>query len=57
MYIPVWVIHVVSGLAFLGGLLWATKEERAYDFSGLFKVPFVCLLYAIYWIVWLLLRK
>lgn len=55
MFIPIYILHIIAGIIFLIGLCWAVKQDSAYDFFIIFKLPFILLLYAIYWIVFLLI--
>jgi hypothetical protein len=56
MFIPIWVLHLVVTIIFVIALLWSLNSESDYDFSVLFKLPTVCLGYAIYWIIVLVIK-
>jgi hypothetical protein len=52
MFIPIWLIHVIATLVFIGFLLgWAFRGEGQYDFTPILKIP-VCLIgYLVYWLI------
>jgi hypothetical protein len=51
MFIPIWAIHVIVTLIFVGGLCWACNPSGDYDFGFLFKIPFVIICYLAYWLI------
>lgn len=47
MFIPIWMIHIIVTLIFIGGLIWAIKDA----WEAIYKIPFVIILYLIYWLI------
>jgi hypothetical protein len=52
MFVPVWVIHVITTLVFVIVLFgWGFKTGSEWDFSFMVKLPLCIIGYLIYWIV------
>ena len=56
MFIPVWAFHILATVLLVIGIMWAMRGNDAYDFFPFFAVPSMLLVYAIYWIIVLVIK-
>ena len=56
MFIPVWVFHIIATILLLIGIWWAMKDNDVYDFFAFAAIPWMLFLYAVYWIIILLIK-
>jgi hypothetical protein len=49
-------IRILATVLFVVGILWSARTSGDYDFSPVFKLPFVIISYLLFWVVWLALR-
>jgi hypothetical protein len=56
VFILVWVFHIIATILLLVGIWWAMKDGDYYVSFPFVAIPSMLFLYAVYWIVILLIK-